>query len=140
MLVGVGALFVAIYAILDVRHLIRRYVLEAQRDLIYIEAINCLCWEFITPVKEVYSPEMATLLDKFHHLQKQIHPNNTAEISKEVVEKEALVAAHKLVVSGGVRWKDLDLEKVQKVLDSWRDEKAKVRMKNIFSGKDDSLL
>ncbi len=140
LLVGIGALVVAIYAIVDVRHLIRRYVLEAQRDLIYIEAINRLCWEFITPVKDVYSPEMAILLHKFSHLQKAIHPNSTAEISKEVVEKEALVVAHRLVESGGVAWKDLDLEKVQKVLDTWRDDKAKVRMKNIFGGKDQTLL
>jgi hypothetical protein len=140
LLVGIGALAVAIYAIADVRHLVRRYVMEAQRDLVFIEAINKLCWEFITPVKAVYSPEMAVLIHKFHHLQQELHPDNTAEISKELIEKEALVAAHKLVTFGGVAWKDVDVDKVQEVLDSWRDGKAKVRIQNMFEGKDHTLL
>jgi len=44
------------------------------------------------------------------------------------------------VKTGAVQWGNINLEKVQKVLDSWRDEKAKARMQNIFGGKDRTLF
>jgi len=68
LVVAVAAVALAIYAIKDVRRLVRRYVIESQRDLVYIEAINRLCWEFIIPTKTVYSPEMAVLFHKFDTL------------------------------------------------------------------------
>src|SRR5271163_3300466 len=86
--VGVAALVAAIYAITDVRKLVRRYVIEAQRDAVFVEAINRLCWDFVTPQGDNYPPEMAVLFSRFAILQQALDPKRTSQASKEAIEKE----------------------------------------------------
>jgi hypothetical protein len=135
LIVGVAAFMVAIYAIKDVRHLVRRHVIEAQAYAVFVEATNRLCWEFITATKPLYSPEMSVLFGRFAQLEHALDPKRTGTESKECIENEALVLADSLVTTGGARWNDgVDIEKITTQLHFWNREKAKVRMRNIFGG------
>ena len=140
---AVVALAVGIYAIKDVRKLVRRYVIEEQRNAVYAEAVHWLCWDFIDPLplRDMYTPEIAILMQRFAMLQKALDPNRTDQASKEAIEYGALETASGIVDTQKAEWKqDLDMEKVKAMLNGWRDEKAKARVANVFKGKNRTLL
>lgn len=135
LVVSVAALTVAIFAIKDVRDLVRRHVIEAQAFAVFAEATNRLAWDFVTATKPLYSPEMSALLGKFAQLSQALDSKYTAAGSKEFIENEALVLADSLVENGGARWNDgVDADAIKAQLRRWKDEKQKLRMQNIFGG------
>jgi hypothetical protein len=123
---------IAIYAILDVRKLMRQN-LKMQRDIAYLRVKNDLVWEFIEPTNLAYSVQIAKGLHEFGILAQALNPEWTEEAIRRAAENEALQFAEELVSNGSARWKeDFDLEKVRHEIRSWQAEKSVEKVKTLL--------
>ncbi len=143
MIVGIAGIVIttviAVYAINDVRREAKKIV-KIGRDLAYLKIKNEIVWEFIDPTESAYTSEIAKGLHEFGFLSQVLNPEWTPDAVKAAVEKEALVFAEELVASGRATWKkDLDSEKVRKLISAWKAEKNVERVKKIM-GKTNNTL
>lgn len=137
LLVGLAALGIAFYAIRDVRHLIRRHIIEAQRDMLYIDANHRMSWQLLVPVEARESPETVILIHQFWLVQRELEPSFTQAEAGELLRSEAVATADDLERHGFAKWRDnIDMEAIHKILKERKDGIAGHRLRNMFGGKD----
>jgi CRISPR/Cas system-associated protein Cas10 (large subunit of type III CRISPR-Cas system) len=111
---------VAVYAIRDVRKQVR-YLISVERQRLFARVRNDMVWLFVDPTELAHSVDIAKGLEEFNLITVAIDPKQTADITNNVVNNEALVYAEKLVKGGYATWKPgWNMEKVKQTVDEWK--------------------
>lgn len=80
-----------------------------------------MVWLFVDPTELAHSVDIAKGLEEFNLITVAIDPKQTADITNNVVNNEALVYAEKLVKGGYATWKPgWNMEKVKQAVDEWK--------------------
>ena len=99
LLLGLVALGISIYAILDVRKEVKKLI-AIERNRAYSRILNDMAWLFINATERAHSKEIAKGLEEFSMLAKVLNPERTPDISTHTVNNEALAMADRLVKNG----------------------------------------
>jgi hypothetical protein len=141
LIVGLAALFVAIYGIRDVRNQVRLLV-ELQRDLAFSRVLQRMVWRFVDPTKDA-SEAQAGLeeMQQFTMLARATEPDMTLDSVQESASKEVLSMAKEMVSRGLATWKpNMDEDAIREIVKSWQSEKNSELLKRMFGKKRGSIF
>jgi len=123
---------IAVYAILDVREQVK-VLINLERKRVFTRIRNDMVWLFVDPTERAHSAETAKGLEEFALISAALDPKQTAELTNNAVNNEALMFAEKLVNAGYATWKPgYDMEKVRRTIHDWRTAINANRMTNIL--------
>jgi len=110
---------VAVYAICDVREQVKGLV-NLERNRVFTRTRNDMVWLFVNPTELAQSAEIAKGLEEFNLISATLDPKQTAELTNNVVNNEALAYAEKLVNGGYATWKPgWDMDKLKQTINDW---------------------
>jgi hypothetical protein len=111
---------IAAYAICDVRKRVKGLI-DLERKRVFTRIRNDMVWLFVNPTELAHSTEIAKGLEEFYVLSAALDPKQTADLTSEMVNNEALVFAEKLVNDGYASWKPgWDMEKLRRTIHDWK--------------------
>lgn len=113
---------IAVYAILDVRGRVKGLV-TLERNRVFSKVRNDMVWLFIDRTELAHSVEIAKGLEEFNLISVALDPKQSADLTNNVVNNEALIFAEKLVKAGYATWKPgWDMDKVKQTISGWTDK------------------
>lgn len=104
LIVGIAALLVSIYAILDARKKAQEAIL-LDRNRAYADARNKMAWLYLDPTDVGYPADVAAATEQFGIIAKAAGGKWNDVALKEALENESLVFASLLVTRGVGAWK-----------------------------------
>jgi hypothetical protein len=111
---------IAVYAIRDVRKQVRDLI-SVERQRLFARVRNDMVWLFVDPTELAHSVDIAKGLEEFNLITVALDPKQTAELTNNVVNNEALVFAEKLVDGGFATWKPgWNMEKLKQTIHEWK--------------------
>lgn len=136
--IGIVALLVTVYAILDVRNQVRRLV-ELHGNLLCAELVPEMVEPWVIPTKTKLD---SNRLQKFLMVQRFLHPEEyDAETGQRTVQRQGLWLANELVERGMAVWKPhIDLAKVRSELAECARETNIGRLKGLFGDRIQNLF
>jgi len=131
LIVGLIALFVAIYGIRDVREQIK-FLVTLERNRLFSNVIHTQALRLVkldSDAERFQSNEMHGL----SMLARAVDPKQTLDSVQEFTNNESLTLAQEMVNRGLGKWRDdIDENNVSEVLREWRNDKNAARLRKIF--------
>jgi hypothetical protein len=131
LIVGLIALFVAIYGIRDVREQVK-FLVTLQRNLLFakeLQAKTLKLVELVGDARLFQSEEMHGL----SMLARAVDSKQTLEGVQEYTNNESLVLAEDLVSRGLAKWcEHIDGDRVKELLREWQNDKNAGVLRKIF--------
>jgi hypothetical protein len=123
---------IAVYAMRDVREQVKGLI-NLERKRVFTRIRNDMVWLFVDPTELAYSAERAKGLEEFALISATLDPKQTADLTNQAVNNEALMFAEKLVNGGYATWKPgWDMEKLRHTIHDWQTAINANRMTNIL--------
>ena len=131
LIVGLIALFVAIYGIRDVRDQVK-FLVTLERNRLFSNVIHA---QALRPVNLDSDAErfQSSEMHGLSMLARAVDPNQTLDSLQEFTNNESLTLAQEMVNRGLGKWRDdIDENKVSEILREWRNDKNAARLRKIF--------
>ena len=107
---------IAVYSIRDANKQIKNLI-NLERNRIFVRIRNDMVWLFVNPTKLAHTAEIAKGLEEFNLMSAALQPEQTPNLTNDIVNNETLEYADKLVKVGYATWKpDLDRKKLKQAL------------------------
>jgi hypothetical protein len=135
LVVGIAALVVSVYAILDVRDQVRTMV-ALQRNLLWAKLLRNMVWRFVDPTEETREFGISNEMHEFTMLVRALRPDKTLNEVQGYANNEVLTHARDLVARGLATWKpNMDENVILEMVRSWQNEKNTELIKSMFKAK-----
>lgn len=136
---GLAALIVAIFGVLDVRKQVRR-LLELEFKRMFSKVVHEMIWEFVEPTPGTPPMHVARDFQDFSILAKVLKPEHAEADFQDGVAKTALEQAVELANSGSATFKaGIDIDVAKAMISQWRNDKNAATLDKMF-GKQTKLF
>ncbi|MGA7638007.1 MAG: hypothetical protein WA657_12350 [Candidatus Acidiferrales bacterium] len=140
LLVGIAALIVSIYAILDARKKAQEAIL-LDRNRAYARARNKMAWLYLDSTNVGYPSDVAAAVEQFGIIAKAAGGKWSDKALKEAVENESLVFASLLVSRGVAAWKpEMSKFDIEQHLQNWQADKNRERIQTLLGRKPEDRI
>ena len=135
LIVGIVAMLVTVYAILDVRDQVRVMV-ALQRNLLWAKLVREMVWRFVEPTEETREFGISNEMHEFTMLVRALEPKKTLDEVQAYANNEVLTHVKEMVARGLATWKpDMDENVILEMVRSWQNEKNTELIERMFRTK-----
>lgn len=132
LIVGLIALFVAIYGIRDVREQVR-VLMTLERNRLFAKVIHTMVWRVVERTSDVERFQTSSDMHEFRILARALDSKQTLDSAQDYANKETLVLAQDMVTQGLAKWRDdIDENSVSDIVKEWQNEKNAAALRKIF--------
>ena len=140
LIVGIAALIVSIYAILDARRKAHEAIM-LDRNRAYADARNKMAWLYLDSTNVGYPADVAAATEQFGIIAKAAGGKWNDDALKEAVENESLVFANLLVSRGVATWKpEMAKFDIEQHLRIWQSDKNRERIQTLLGRKSEDRI
>jgi hypothetical protein len=132
LIVGLVALFVALYGVRDVREQVK-FLVTLERNSLYANVLHTMVWRWVKRTSDVERLLSPSDMHEFTMLVRALDPKQTLDSAQDYANKETLVLAQGMVDRGLAKWcDDIDENKVIEILKEWQNDKNVAALRKIF--------